>query len=208
VWLAHTIKSVLSIYQAHSPGLGTTDKTKQVKPSPNSRIHNHSTILPRMYQNTPKVPGTPTENTKNRRLPIDKGVEPLAVTGGLFVQGTIATGTVIVTTAMKQLLPLAAEEESLALRLKEYVGVALILLSVDNVWLASFEFEAMVEEESKTYVVPGPIMRLTICVSYRAGDSVTTVMVFDEDPVGRREDTVVEVTVTGDSVVLYEEEFA
>jgi hypothetical protein len=126
-----------------------------------------------MYQNTPKVPGTPTENTKNRRLPIDKGLEPLAVTGGLLVQGTTATGTVIVTTAIKQLLPLVREEESLALRLKEYVGVAPVLLSIDNVWLARFEFEAMVE-----------------------------------DPAGGREDTVVDVTVAGDSVVLYEEEFA
>jgi hypothetical protein len=147
-----------------------------------------------MYQNTPKVPGTPIENTKNRRLPIDKGVEPLAVIGGLLVQVATAIGTAIVTTAIKQLLPLVAEEESLVPRSKEYVGIAPELLSVDTVWLAGFEFEAMVEEESKTYVAPGPIMRVFAVV--------------DEDPVGGREDTVVDVTVTGDSVVLYEEEFA
>ena len=187
-----------------------------------------------MYQNTPKVPGTPTENTKNRRLPIDKGVEPLAVIGGLgvLVQGT--TGTFIVTTATKQPLPPVAEEESLALRLKEYVGVAPVLLSVENVWLPSFEFEAMVEDECKACVVRGPIMWLTLCVSYRSRDSMTTVVVLstqfpkvgtqdvityteaivrvmtsvEEDLVGGSEDTVVEVTVAGDSVVLYEEEFA
>ena len=224
----------MSIYQAHSPGLGTTDKTKQAKPSRSSRVHNHSTILPRMYQNTPKVPGTPIENTKNRRLPIDKGVEPLAVTGGLLEQVATAIGTVIVTTAIKQLLPLVAEEDSLVPRSNEYVGIAPVLLSVDTVCLAGFEVEAMVEEESKTYVVPGPIMRLPICVSCRTGYLVTTVVVFstqlpragahdvitctevivrviavvDEDPVSGREDTVVDVTVTGDSVVLYDEEFA
>jgi hypothetical protein len=130
-----------------------------------------------MYQNTPKVPGIPTENTKNRRLPIDKGVELLAVIGGLgvLIQGN--TGTFIVITVTKQSLPPIVEEESLALRLKEYIGVAPVLLSVENVWLPSFEFEAMVEDESKACVVPGPIMWLTICVSYGSRDSMMTVVV-------------------------------
>jgi hypothetical protein len=187
-----------------------------------------------MYQNTPKVPGTPTDNTKNRRLPIPKELEPLVGIEGLgvLVQGATATGTFIVTTAIKQSLPLVAEEGFLALRLKEYVGVAPVWLPVENVWLAGFGFEAVVEEESKACVVRGPILRRTICVSYRTRDSVTTMVVFstqspkigaqdvityteavvrvilvEEDLVGGREDAVVEVTVAGDSVVQYEEEF-
>jgi hypothetical protein len=127
-------------------------------------IRNHNKNFPRIYQNTPKVPGTPIENTKNRRLPMSKGLEPLVLANtagllvafGVFVQGAAAAGTFIVTTTTKQSLPPPAEEV-LLLRLKESADVAAPIFPVESVPLADFEVVFTVEEVFSACAVLGAI---------------------------------------------------
>jgi hypothetical protein len=129
------------------------------------------------------------------------------VAGGLVVLIQGSTGTFIVTTATKQSLPPVAEEEFMALRLKEYVGVAPVLLPVEIVWLASFEFEAMVSVTTvMVFSTQSPKIGAQDVITYTEA-AVRVMTLVEEDLVGGREETVVEVTVAGDSAVLYEEEY-
>jgi hypothetical protein len=118
-------------------------------------------VAARSNGNPTKVPGTPTENTKNRRLPIPKRLKPLVLANtagllvafGVFVQGAAAAGALIVATTTKQSMSPPAEEV-LLLRLKENVDVAPPIFP-----LRVFRWPI-----SKSCL---PLKRYSVCVQYR-----------------------------------------